>query len=228
VQLPPVVLVHGVATSAERTWRRLGWIDLLTESGREVHAVDLLGHGAAPKPHDPAAYTDLEGWLAERLPPGRLDAIGFSLGARLLLGIAADRPGLFRRLVAAGVGQNLLIDRREQARQLAAVIRSPEPPAIPDLAHFHALAGSPEVDRLAVASLVEGFDARLEPRRLGTVTCPVLLVMGDRDDTGPPDPLAAALPNVEVRILRGVDHFSTPKAFGFLDAALDWVNSPDP
>lgn len=228
MHLPPVVLVHGFATSATRTWRHLGWIDLLTESGREVHAPDLLGHGEAAKPRDPAGYGDLEGWLSERLPPGPLDAIGFSLGARLLLGLAADQPDRFRRLVVAGVGRNLLVDRREHARRIAEVIRAPEPPAIPGLAHFHALAGSPEVDRQALAALAEGFNVMIDPRRLATVTCPVLMVMGDRDDSGPPEPLAAALANVELRILRGVDHFATPKSFDFLDAALRWVNTPSP
>ena len=32
-----------------------------------------------------------------------------------------------------------------------------------------------------------------------------------------------ALPNVRLKILRNVEHHATPKDFGFLDAALDFL-----
>ena len=50
---PAVLLVHGFASSAEHNWRRPGWLDLLAEAGRETIAVDLLGHGRAPRPSFP-------------------------------------------------------------------------------------------------------------------------------------------------------------------------------
>ena len=89
---PAVLLVHGFATSAARTWGENGWIDLLRDVGREVLAVDLLGHGEADKPHDPAAYARLEADVVDRLPDAPVDAIGFSLGARTILTIAAPQP----------------------------------------------------------------------------------------------------------------------------------------
>ena len=223
---PAVALVHGLGTSAARTWKHLGWIDLLEESGREVCAPDLLGHGDAPKPHDPAAYADVEGWLAERLPPGPLDAIGFSLGARLLLGIAAEQPERFRRLVVAGVGRSLFADMGDRRRSIANAIAAPAPPEDPQMSYFHALAGSADVDRVALTAFLEGFAADIEPDRLATVTCPVLVVLGDCDPFGPPDELVNALPDATLRTLRAVDHFATPKSFEFLDAALKWVGEP--
>ena len=223
MRLPPVVLVHGFGTSARRTWGSLGWIDLLREAGREVHAPDLLGHGAAPKPHEPAAYVDLEAWLAERLPEGPVDAIGFSLGARLLLGVASEHPHRFRRLVVAGVGQNILYGDPDYRRRVAAAVAAVEPPEDPGMAYFSALAGKPGMDREALVALLEGFEANIEVSRLAHVTCPVLVVLGDRDRSGPPEELLAALPDAELRTLRGVDHFATPKNYDFLDAALNWV-----
>ena len=52
-QDPPVLLVHGFASSAEHNWRHPGWLDLLADCGRETIAVDLPGHGTAPKPAGP-------------------------------------------------------------------------------------------------------------------------------------------------------------------------------
>src|SRR3954453_6819729 len=95
---PAVLLVHGFATSADRTWRDNGWVDLLTDVGREVIAVDLLGHGHADKPHDPAAYEQLEGLVAAELPDEPVDAIGFSLGAPTTPTKASDQARGLRRL----------------------------------------------------------------------------------------------------------------------------------
>jgi len=82
---PPVLLVHGFTTSAQRTWKDPGWVDLLEEAGRHVIAPDLLGHGDAPKPHDVAAYSEVETLVAAGLPDEPVDAVGYSAGARILL-----------------------------------------------------------------------------------------------------------------------------------------------
>src|ERR1700722_17724703 len=66
----------------------------------------MLGHGNAPNPHDPADYEAMEDMVAA-LVDGETDAGGFSMGARLVLAIEAQRPGTFRRIVAGGVGANL-------------------------------------------------------------------------------------------------------------------------
>lgn len=77
---PPVLLLHGFATSAKRTWVEPGWVALLNEAGRRVIAPDLLGHGDAPKPHDPAAYAEVEDLVLADLPPEPVDAVGYSAG----------------------------------------------------------------------------------------------------------------------------------------------------
>lgn len=224
--LPPVVLVHGFGTSARRTWGSLGWLDLLREAGREVHAPDLLGHGEAPKPRDPAAYVDLEQWVAQRLPTGPIDAIGFSLGARLLLGVASENPDRFRRLVVAGVGRNIIGGDPDYRKRVAEAVAAVRPSEDPGMAYFGALAGRPDMDRGALVALLEGFEANIEVSRLARIESPVLVVLGDRDRSGPPDELLAALPDAALRSLRGVDHFATPKSFDFLDAALNWISGP--
>ena len=51
---------------------------------------------------------------------------------------------------------------------------------------------------------------------------------GDQDFAGPPEPLADALPDATVKVLPGIDHFGLPKQFGFIDAALEFIDAvPD-
>ena len=220
---PAVLLVHGFATSCTRTWREPGWIDLLADAGREVIGVDLLGHGDAPKPHDPAAYAHLEDHVAEQLPGAPVDAVGFSLGARVVLTLAAADVSRFRRIVVAGVGANLFRDEGSGALIAAAVAgnASEDPVAL----HFHALASAPGNDRDALLACMRRAAPPLTVEDLAKITCPVLVVLGDRDFAGPADPLVDALPDARFVALRGVDHFATPKDFGFIDAALEFLDA---
>lgn len=223
---PPVLLIHGLATSAERTWRDTGWIDLLTDTGRDVLAPDLLGHGSAPKPHDPAAYDALESDLLDSLPAGPIDAVGFSLGARTLLILASQHPDRFRKIVVAGVGANLFRDDGG-SEQLAAVLAGEVDggdDAPPMVGYFQRLAATPDSDPKALAALLRRPRAeRLTDEGLARITQPVLVVLGEHDFAGPADPLLDRLPDATLVTLRGVDHFGTPKAFAFLDAALQFL-----
>ncbi|HKY75631.1 MAG TPA: alpha/beta fold hydrolase [Acidimicrobiia bacterium] len=218
----PVVLLHGFATSSARTWWETGWLDLLTDAGRETVAIDILGHGKAEKPHDPSAYADLEGYVAERLPDsGPVDAIGFSLGARLLLGLAAAEPDRFRRIVTLGVGRNLF--ERGGSDVIVDAITTGVAPENPAADYFARLAAHPENDREALVACLQAPMRLLTAEELGRVTASVLVVIGERDFCGPADPLVDALPHAELVVLPRTDHFSTPKDFIAMDAALKFL-----
>ncbi|MGI8491918.1 MAG: alpha/beta fold hydrolase, partial [Acidimicrobiales bacterium] len=133
MELPPVLLVHGFASSFERNWREPGWVDLLEEAGRRVIGVDLPGHGSAAKPHDPAAYANLEKAVKAVLPDeGIVDAVGFSLGAMLVLRVAAAAPEGFGRIVVGGVGANVFrqLDPEPAARAIESGDTRPGYPAV--------------------------------------------------------------------------------------------------
>ena len=219
----PVVLVHGFATSSARTWGDNGWLDLLADVGRDPVAVDLLGHGTAAKPHDPAAYGEMESLVAAQLPEAPVDAIGFSLGARVLLTIACDQPERFSRLVLTGVGANLL--RTEGSDLILRAVEGEGDPTNPVVQYFAGLAQHPEVDREALAACLRSPRPPLTPERLAAVQVPVLVILGDKDFAGPAEPLVDALPDARVVTLRNVDHFATPKDFGCIDAALDFLGA---
>jgi pimeloyl-ACP methyl ester carboxylesterase len=222
---PPVVLLHGFATSSVRTWGENGWLDLLADAGRETVPIDILGHGMAEKPHDPEAYADLEGYAAERLPDGPVDAVGFSMGARLLLGVAITAPHRFRRIVTLGVGRNLFEPSGSDV--VIRALDSGGDPANPAADYFARLAAQPGVDREALLACLKAPLRLLTAEECAKVTGPVLVVIGDRDFAGPGDPLADALPDARLTVLRGADHFSTPKDFGAIDATLRFLEGGD-
>ena len=65
----------------------------------------------------------------------------------------------------------------------------------------------------------------ITPEQCAGVTCPVLVVVGDKDFVYPGDELAAAFPDGRCQTLRGVDHFATTESFGFFDAALEFLDA---
>ncbi|MEY2475224.1 MAG: hypothetical protein QOG87_539 [Actinomycetota bacterium] len=223
MQAAPVVLVHGFASSFHRNWREPGWVDLLEEGGRTVIPVDLLGHGDAPKPHDPAAYADLESGVEAVLPEGPVDGLGFSLGARVLLTLAARAPDRFGKIVVGGVGENLF--REDSTDAVARVLEGGDLPSHPEMQAFARFAQNSGNDPLAMAAVLRRPTPPLTPEMLAAVTCPVLVVLGDRDFAKPADRLMDALPNGTLVTLKGVDHLATPTDFGFIDATLEFLDA---
>ena len=225
---PPVLLVHGLGTSFDATWRHNGWVDLLGDLGRSVIGVDLLGHGDAPKPHDPAAYEDLTTRVFDAIADvdGPRDAIGFSLWAKTLLQAATVAPDSFSSLVVSGVGANLF--RSDSASPtVAEVVRTGDDRGNPGLRYFAGLAELPGNDREALAACMTNGGGGVTEADLGRITCPVLVVLGDQDFTAPADQLVAALPDATYVELPRTDHAKTPKSFAFIDAALDFLRTQD-
>lgn len=224
----PVLLVHGFTTSADRTWREPGWIDLLADAGRPVIAPDLLGHGDAPKPHEVEPYAEVEALVAAELPvDGPVDAIGYSAGAMVVLALAAESPERFDRIVLGGVGRNVLErDREEQDGN--PILEALEGRGDPDHMvnqHFKLLAESDGNDPKALAAFIQRARPEMNLDVLSRVTNPVLIVIGDQDFAGPGEPLAEALPRAELVTLPRVDHFGLPKAFPFLERSLRFIGA---
>ena len=193
----PVVLVHGFGTSFDLTWVSNGWVDLLGDEGRQVVGVDLLGHGAAPKPHDVDAYDDLGARVVEALPgDGKVDAIGFSLGAKTLLKVVAAHPDRFRSLIVAGVGANLF--RSDDMSAVVDAVRNGDDGGNPVLGYFSGLAQLPGNDREALAACMANGGGRVGAEELAAVGCPVLVVLGEHDFIAPAGQLVEALPDARL------------------------------
>jgi len=222
---PPVVLVHGWGGSFASTWQDNGFTELLRDAGRTVIGVDLLGHGTAPKPHDPQAYADLTARVVEALPDSPVDAVGFSLGAMTLLRLATQEPQRFHRLVLSGIGKSVFETDDTTTRRIVAALEGDGDPDDNLARMFVQYAGQTGNDLGALTAVMKRARTPMTRESLAAVTCPTLVVIGDRDFAGPGEPLAEALPNATLRTLRNVDHFATPEAFGFIDATLEFLDA---
>jgi pimeloyl-ACP methyl ester carboxylesterase len=236
----PVVLVHGLGSSFEHGWRTAGWIDLLADAGRKVIGVDILGHGDANTPHDAEAYAHLESSVVSALPDEPVDAIGFSLGAQLLLRLAAKEPTRFGRLVVIGVGANLFRSdeatslaqafenvrtQRSQGRRSEGAMEIETEPTDITARLFVQLAASAGNDPIAMAACLRRPHEPFTPAEIARIACPTLVIIGDQDFAGPPDPLVEALPDATLVVLRGIDHFRATSEFACIDAALEFVDA---
>jgi pimeloyl-ACP methyl ester carboxylesterase len=222
---PAILLLHGFSSSSEASWARNGWLDILADTGRRVIAPDLMGHGEADKPHDPAAYAVMEQQVHELVAgAGEVDVVGFSMGARMALCVEAIYPGTFGRIVAGGVGANLF-QVREPSSMADALEGNGE--ALDPLGRaFVSAAHQPPNDPLAMAACLRRPQPPLGDEELARIRCPVLVVVGDRDTVAmPPDQLVEALPDARLAMVKGADHLGTMKGFGFLDAALGFLGA---
>mgnify|MGYP003381477366 FL=1 len=110
---PPVLLVHGFASSRQTNWKATGWYRAFAEAGRRVVAFDHRGHGESERSHAAADYD--EGLLArdcvqvlEACGVARADVVGYSMGAMVAIRLLLDAPSRVDRAVLAGLGRNYL------------------------------------------------------------------------------------------------------------------------
>ncbi|MEA3018859.1 MAG: hypothetical protein QOI47_383, partial [Actinomycetota bacterium] len=176
----PVLLVHGFASSFQLNWQESGLSYLLEDAGREVIGVDLLGHGAAPRPHEPEAYKDLGARVVDALPDeGKVDAVGFSMGARTLIDVASAHPERFDRLVFAGVGENLFAEGGDK-ESIARAIEFGDGGPGGIAALFVSFANGSGNDPKALAACMRRDESPVTEAQLQRITNPALVVIGDK------------------------------------------------
>ncbi len=218
-----LILLHGFGSSFDHNWRRTGWVDILTDFGVTVPAIDLPGHGSSSPLTDPADYADVEGEVRCALPAdGLIAGVGFSAGAELLLRLAVAEPERFDRIVLLGLGDNVF-DSGDPAVLVAALESSEEPEDV-QARLFRRLAQSAGNDPRALSAFLRRPRRPVTEEELSTLHCPILVVLGDRDAVGSAERLMAALPTASLVTLAGVDHFATPSDFGAIDATVKFLD----
>jgi pimeloyl-ACP methyl ester carboxylesterase len=231
----PVLLIHGFASNRQENWRRLGWYGAFERKRMRALAFDCRGHGESAKPHDPAVYNrkamvgDIFA-LMDHLELPTANLLGFSMGARLALAAALERPERVKNLILGGVGAKLF-DPPLAGNPMAEAMDADDPQSIsePLLRSFRHFADEQGEDRKALAACARGGHGTVERARLRELRIPTLVVAGAHDElAGDPGELAAAFGDGRAVTLPGCDHFSAiPHAlfkasvFDFLDGTME-------
>jgi 2-succinyl-6-hydroxy-2,4-cyclohexadiene-1-carboxylate synthase len=227
---PPLLLLHGF-TGSRTAFAHVR--ERLTETASVV-AVDLPGHGESPFHEDTTFASTLASLLAllDALGLQQVDVVGYSLGARVALGLAVESSARVRRLVLESGSPGLRRrrdrgERRKQDEALAARIESDGVDAfvqsweaLPLFLGVRAL--PPEVQQaLRLRRLAaDAGGLALSLRRLGLgaqpnywsalprIRTPTLLLTGAKDAkfTALAHRMAAELPVVWGHVFAGVGH----------------------
>src|SRR3954452_1884568 len=196
---PPLVIVHGAATTAAYTFGRQ--LPALV-SAFQVILPDARGHGATRWDvgrgfraewlvNDLASFVDALGLATFHL-------VGYSMGGMTALGYAVRHPERLRTLVVAGI-----TTAREPCASVVRRLMDPnrierdEPAWAADLARLDDTQGRGAWRRLgtAVAEAVAS-QPLLTPLEIRGITAPTLVMCGDRDPLVPVDQAAMLVRSV--------------------------------
>lgn len=216
---PPLVLVHGALGSAAQfapvaeQLRAAGW--------RDVHVVELPGHGGTPLDDADAFAIEpfasvLAGALEQLGGPAPI-VFGYSMGGYVALALASRAAGASSAPMAAILTLGTKFDwtpavaEQAAARLDPAVIAAKVPRFAESLAARHADAGGWETVLVRTSALLRALGARplLTAERLARVAIPVCCAVGALDDTVSVEETAAAaarLPQGESAVLDDVGH----------------------
>ncbi|TCM22437.1 pimeloyl-ACP methyl ester carboxylesterase [Novosphingobium sp. PhB165] len=196
----PLLLLHGLFSSADVNWIKYGNARILADAGFEVFMPDLRAHGQSGAPHEADAYPgdvlvrDLKATV-EQLGLGDFDLGGFSLGARtsvrgVLAGLAP------RKLILGGMGLTGLSGwARRSAHFVDAIDRFGTIERGDKAFIAQAFMKSMNIDRVAARLLLQSVDDT-PADAIAQVSMPTLCVSGKDDhDNGSAVELAAALPD---------------------------------
>ena len=226
----PILLIHGFASSHAINWVFPTWVKTLTGDGRRVILYDVRGHGRSDKLYDPDAY--LIGTLAadalalmEHLGLGRIDVMGYSMGARIAAFLQRLAPERVRALVLGGLGMGLV----EGGTLPMGIADAMDAPALESLTDphqrmFRAFADATKSDRRALAACIRGARALMPADEVAEIACPTLVAVGTHDDiAGDPAGLAALMPRARAVDIEGRDHNKAVGDKAYKAAVLEFL-----
>ena len=230
---PPLVVFPGLGlTNANPAgFQRWGEVRLLVPLAR-AYTVYRVGRRVGLEFGTTMAdlANDYAGALEDEFG-GPVDALGISTGGSIALQLAADRPGLVRRLVVAGAAYRLSEHGREFQRRMAELsaagdrrrISQAMAPDVADSRLGRRIAGGllwlagplfikRDWDPSDMIATIEAEDAFDVGGRLGEIRAPTLVVGGGRDRFYPPElfrEAAQRIPNARLVLYEDRAHGGT-------------------
>ncbi len=225
----PVVLLHGLFSSAKMNWVKYGAAAEIAGAGFRLILPDFRAHGASDKPQEAARYPDdvlaqdIEALIAH-LGLNDYDLGGYSLGARTTVRLLArGHIPMPRKVVLGGMGLAGITGGTERAGFFLRVIEGAEtfPAGTAEFA-AQAFMRQNNIDGPAVAHLLRSqVSTPLETVR--TLQPQSLVIAGINDqDNGSAEELALALPHAAHVAVPG-NHMSAVTKPDFGAAIAGWL-----
>jgi len=200
----PVVLIHGLDSSAQMNWQLPGIIAALARH-HQVIALDLPGYGQSDKPVEPEAYG--QQWvedvilLLDHLRIQKAHIVGYSMGGMVALKLIAEHPERVLSGTLGGMGWL----REGSFLQKA-------------WAHMGSI------------SARGGADLALTEDELKAIRVPVLILVGDRDPMRRMYvvPLQAVRNDWQVIEIQGAGHLTCIVKKQFIDELEKWLDANRP
>ena len=239
----PVILVHGLGANHVGNWMLPRVFQRLARRYRVI-ALDNRGHGKSDKPYDPAQYglelVEDVVRLMDHLGIAKAHVVGYSLGGFITLKLALRHPERLLSAAPCGAGWSAnpaeelkllysLSDDLEQGRGIMALLKWLQAPkkALPTPALWFINRMTCLLNDIkALSCLLRNSPALVatESEVRGNVV-PCLAVVGGNDHMEVfAQQMAAAMPNLELLVIPGCDHFTTllsrkitPALMTFLD-----------
>jgi pimeloyl-ACP methyl ester carboxylesterase len=204
----PVMLIHGLFSSAETNWIKYGHAATIAERGFRIIMPDLRAHGDSAKPYDPGAYPvdvlERDGMaLIAHLALSDYDLGGYSLGGRTVARMLASgcRP---RRAIIAGMGYSGLTHTGPRVAHFQHILDNPG--AFEKFSpewHVEAFLRTTKGDIKALRLLLNAMPG-LTASEVAAIPTPTLVLCGANDeDNGSAAALAEAMPDATLATVPG-------------------------
>jgi pimeloyl-ACP methyl ester carboxylesterase len=212
---PPVLLIHGFASTGRVNWWDTSWVKTLTTAGHTVIIFDHRGHGESQKLYDSSLYAATEmaedaRRLLDHLGIVQADVMGYSMGARVSAFLTLHHPERVHRAVFAGLASRM-ITGVGGAEAIAVGLEAPTRADIadPGARAFRMFAEQTRSDLKALAACIRSSREKINAEELAAITVPVLVVAGEKDDVaGDVATLVRAIPGAKGVELPGRNHMN--------------------
>jgi 3-oxoadipate enol-lactonase len=236
---PLVLLLGGLGMT------RIGFEPQLAVLGSRYRCVawDMPGFGASPLPAGGLSFellADAAAGLIETLGESEAHIAGLSMGGQIALHTALRHPGRVRSLAlldsspAFGLDgtdpeswKRLRLDALDAGETPASmaepVLRSIMARDVDDGAVAIAVASMARISPAGLRAAVECLPSHDVRARLGEITAPTLVLVGERDEETPlsyAEALAAGIPHARLQIIPGAGHIANLEAPEAVNRAL--------
>jgi len=225
--LPPVVLLHGFASSGHEDFAATGWPQALADAGRTSHVVDLPGHGASPAVAADSATTtavvDTIIAAIDALGVDQVDVVAYSLGARLAWELPSASGGRVRRMVLGGLSPFEPFAAVDVDALLLATGAGAGATIDPLTGMMAGMVSAPGRDTASLVALIAGLGAEPFSPQDGVPDVPTLFVAGSEDPmSGGIEQLVGAVPGASIVRVPG-DHRGALDSAEFREAAVAYL-----